>query len=111
MMQQHPRPRVSHDLPNLLAPSGYVAVDGALGAGRFRSPEWALAESQVCVGKQLAAFGTEPFPGCSMMGMAGDPDHRRHGPSFSRQPLIFGQLFHLWLERDDVAGLDRRQRG
>ncbi len=65
----------------------------------------------MCVGEQLATFGAELLAGCPVMGVAGDPDHRRQGPGLPRQPSIFGRVIHPWLERDDVAGLDRRQRG
>ncbi len=84
---QHPRPGIPHDLSHLLTALTLIAVDGAIGAGRFVGAKPAAVEPHGGVIQEVLAF--EAKGGCgAMLVPAITTDHRGHGLPFARQSLV-----------------------
>lgn len=59
--QQHARPGISHHFPYFLFHVGTIAMNGALLARAFLFSEFAIAQSFVCIFKELFAVVAEHF--------------------------------------------------
>lgn len=93
MMQEHARPGIAHCGADLLSHSGFVAVDGALFAGRFLLAKFAMVEAGMGVFEQCGALRAEcvlsalavgvPLAKvCVLMAAAVDGHHLPDGPFF-----------------------------
>ena len=85
MVQQHPRPREPHYIPDSFSHDGLVAMDGALSAGRLFLAEYAAVQpANGIVQKSLTILAQRTIT-CVVFA-AINPDHRRDGRSFATYP-------------------------
>lgn len=74
---EHPWTREPHDVPNLLAFAGSIAVDRAVGAGGLVFAEYAAAEPDAGVIQQAATIPAKPLV-MAVPRSAIDAKHGRH---------------------------------
>jgi len=87
MTQQHAWAGVSHNLFGLGSLCRLVAVNGAVGAGRFVLSVGAFPQPHFGIVQKLLALVAQEIPGFVMVSSAIDANHRGH-----RQPLT-GKAF------------------
>lgn len=59
MVQEHPWPTETHDLPDRLAPLGFIAMDRARRTEWFKRSLGAVLDSIMSIGEEVCAFATE----------------------------------------------------
>ncbi len=82
MVHHHPWPGKSHDAAHPVPHVGLVAMDRAVGAGRFFGLKGALFYPLHGIGEQGLTFCAQGPPG-PVMSAAVNPDHRPDRLSFS----------------------------
>jgi len=92
MMPDHARPRIEHNLPDLLPHLGLIAVDRTVAAGCLVFLERAVLQPESCVFSKFTAFATEFFF-CVVLIPAEDSDH-----AFNGFPLSFHAGMRLGLD-------------
>jgi hypothetical protein len=87
--EQHSRTGVAHDGAHLLAHCGFVAVDGAIGAGRFVVVEAAFFDALNGVVEEKRALGARATA-AGMVLSAVQLDHHADGAFFAFEAVVSG---------------------